>query len=401
MTSPQDPEPPQPPEPPGETSGPASRPEPAGDPQTDPPPAPAPPPPPGAEAGARRLTRSTSDRMLGGVAGGLGRYFGIDPIIFRVVFVVLLFAGAVGALAYVALWLLVPDDSPGARPPAGNSRGGLIAAGAILVVLALIFSGGPLWFFGPGLLLVGLITAGIVALVLNARGEGGDATKVLLRTMAVLGSLAAAAVLALVGGLAAAAGGGVAVAAVLIAAGLVLLVGAFTGGVRWLILPALALAASAAFVAAADIELNGGIGEQRYRPATVSDIRDRYELGIGELVVDLSDVTFPAGETRVDLELGMGEARVIVPTDVCAGVIAEVGAGWAELLGDGSGGIDLDWVQTPPAPADVPRVLVTAEIGVGEIVVDDGRFLDRDGRRFRGFGREGILGGHGNERCLR
>ena len=62
-----------------------------------------PPPPAAATAAAgapRRLTRSSSDRVLGGVAGGLGRYFDIDPIIFRIGFVVLTIAGGAGLLAY-------------------------------------------------------------------------------------------------------------------------------------------------------------------------------------------------------------------------------------------------------------------------------------------------------------
>ena len=56
----------------------------------------------------RRLTRSSSDKVLGGVAGGLGRYFDIDPIIFRIGFVVLALAGGAGVLAYIAAWLLRP-----------------------------------------------------------------------------------------------------------------------------------------------------------------------------------------------------------------------------------------------------------------------------------------------------
>ena len=83
-----------------------------------------PPPPAAATAAAgapRRLTRSSSDRVLGGVAGGLGRYFDIDPIIFRIGFVVLTLAGGAGVLAYLAAWLLVPADpvaGRGARPAA-------------------------------------------------------------------------------------------------------------------------------------------------------------------------------------------------------------------------------------------------------------------------------------------
>jgi phage shock protein C len=58
----------------------------------------------------RRLTRSTSDRMLGGVAGGLGDYFSVDPVVVRIGFAVsTLFSGA-GLLAYLAMLVFVPAD---------------------------------------------------------------------------------------------------------------------------------------------------------------------------------------------------------------------------------------------------------------------------------------------------
>ena len=48
-----------------------------------------------------RLTRSTDDKVLGGLSGGLGRYFGIDPVVFRIAFVVLTLAGGSGILLYI------------------------------------------------------------------------------------------------------------------------------------------------------------------------------------------------------------------------------------------------------------------------------------------------------------
>jgi phage shock protein PspC (stress-responsive transcriptional regulator) len=50
----------------------------------------------------RRLYRSQDERMIAGVAGGLGDYFGIDPVIVRVIAVVLVFAGGAGLLLYAA-----------------------------------------------------------------------------------------------------------------------------------------------------------------------------------------------------------------------------------------------------------------------------------------------------------
>jgi phage shock protein PspC (stress-responsive transcriptional regulator) len=56
----------------------------------------------------RTLTRSTTDRKISGVSGGLGAYLGIDPVLIRVGFVVTTLASGVGLLAYLALLALVP-----------------------------------------------------------------------------------------------------------------------------------------------------------------------------------------------------------------------------------------------------------------------------------------------------
>jgi phage shock protein PspC (stress-responsive transcriptional regulator)/predicted membrane protein len=61
----------------------------------------------------RRLVRRTDDRVIAGVASGLADYLNIDPVIVRVLFVILAFAGGGGILAYVALWILTPEaDGP-------------------------------------------------------------------------------------------------------------------------------------------------------------------------------------------------------------------------------------------------------------------------------------------------
>src|SRR5262249_32201818 len=79
----------------------------------------------GAEAGAgpRRLLRSRSDRVIGGVAAGIAKYFDIDPVIVRVVFVALTFIGGAGLLLYLAALLLVPDDRGHVAADASSFRG--------------------------------------------------------------------------------------------------------------------------------------------------------------------------------------------------------------------------------------------------------------------------------------
>jgi phage shock protein PspC (stress-responsive transcriptional regulator) len=60
------------------------------------------------EPSSRRLFRDPRDQILGGVASGLGTYFGIDAWIFRIIFMGLTFAGGSGIFIYLLLWLLVP-----------------------------------------------------------------------------------------------------------------------------------------------------------------------------------------------------------------------------------------------------------------------------------------------------
>jgi phage shock protein C len=63
----------------------------------------------------RRLYRSRRERVIGGVAGGLGEYLGIDPVIVRALFVLLSLAGA-GVLFYIILWIVVPEAPLGSEP---------------------------------------------------------------------------------------------------------------------------------------------------------------------------------------------------------------------------------------------------------------------------------------------
>lgn len=57
---------------------------------------------------AQKLYRSSNDKMIGGVAGGMAEYFNIDPVILRVLFVLLLFAWGASFFFYILLWIIVP-----------------------------------------------------------------------------------------------------------------------------------------------------------------------------------------------------------------------------------------------------------------------------------------------------
>ena len=65
----------------------------------------------------RRLTRSRDDKFVGGVAGGLGAYFDVDPVLVRVGFAVLaILTWGVALLAYPVAWFLMPEE-PQPEPP--------------------------------------------------------------------------------------------------------------------------------------------------------------------------------------------------------------------------------------------------------------------------------------------
>ncbi|HEY9166378.1 MAG TPA: PspC domain-containing protein [Candidatus Kryptonia bacterium] len=58
----------------------------------------------------RRLYRSRKNRVVAGVAGGLGEYFDIDPVFVRIIFVLATLASGTGLIAYIILWIVVPHE---------------------------------------------------------------------------------------------------------------------------------------------------------------------------------------------------------------------------------------------------------------------------------------------------
>ena len=59
----------------------------------------------------KKLYRSRTDRMLGGVCGGLGSFLGLDPTIVRLIFVVLFLSASFGFWLYLILWIITPEEA--------------------------------------------------------------------------------------------------------------------------------------------------------------------------------------------------------------------------------------------------------------------------------------------------
>jgi phage shock protein C len=58
----------------------------------------------------KKLNRSTDNRWLAGVCGGLAKYFDVDPTLVRVIFVVLALIGLGGVIIYLLLWVIIPPE---------------------------------------------------------------------------------------------------------------------------------------------------------------------------------------------------------------------------------------------------------------------------------------------------
>jgi phage shock protein PspC (stress-responsive transcriptional regulator) len=292
-----------------------------------------PPPPPPAP---RQLRRSRTDKILGGVNGGLAEYSGIDPLLWRVGFVALALAGGTGIVVYLLLWLLMPAGPPappGTAAPAATKRARRqvgprspvprITVAAVLIVLGVLvlinrFTGadfGPRAFFGSALLIVGL------GLIATAFVEGRSAR-----------------------------GGFIAVGAVL----------------------SLALISATA----EPWHDSEGVGDRTYRPTTAASVQSVYRGGIGDLTIDLRriDVSDLDGPITFRVEHGVGDIEIQLPDDADVQLSVDQGLGSLDVFdegsvgggffpGDGSG----SWVDDGD-----PEFDVFINSGVGDVEVSRG-----------------------------
>lgn len=130
--------------------------------------------PAGTEPPVRVLRRSGSDRVIAGVCGGLGGYFGVDPIMFRIAFVILAIAGSgVGIALYIAAWVIMPQGEstppdPGSRPANASALlvGTIFVALGIGLLIDLVFP----WF--DRLVWPSLLVALGIYIILESRRPG-------------------------------------------------------------------------------------------------------------------------------------------------------------------------------------------------------------------------------------
>lgn len=142
----------------------------------------------------KRLYRSNSNNVLGGVCGGLGEYFNVDPVLVRVLAVLLAFAHGFGLLGYIVAWIIIPrkpveveeaelrdaqahaaQAGPGAPTPEPRYNGwtkylpglALVTLGVLMLVKEFFY-----WFSWSDMLPALLIVIGIVFLIASQRQRG-------------------------------------------------------------------------------------------------------------------------------------------------------------------------------------------------------------------------------------
>ena len=269
------------------------------------------------------LRRSRSDKVIGGVAGGLADYSGVDALLWRVGLVALALAGP-GVPVYLLLWLLMPAGPAGAdrAPRAVGPRSpvpGLTLAGLLIVVGSLVLLSrltdwdvGPRIVLGTGLLLVGL---GLVA----AAFSGGRTARGGLITLGVILSVALVAVAA----------------------------------EPWR-------------------GVEDGMGDRTYRPLSADAVQPVYDQGIGDATLDLSriDLSDLDGAITTRVDGGVGNVEVVVPRSADVRIDVDGGIGNVDVLGLGSdGGFSPGTGSASWTGDGNPEIELTIDAGVGDVEV--------------------------------
>jgi phage shock protein PspC (stress-responsive transcriptional regulator) len=355
------------------------------------------------EAGQRNLRRRTSDRVLGGVAGGLGDYFNIDPLLARIAFVGLMIFGGAGLVLYVAAWLLIPAD--GRDESAIESvlrRIGLIPlrvgsavliAGLFILLLAIINGADisfPAWGQTPNAFwAVAIIAVGVVLLrrrsvapgnpTMAAPGQEVVAARAMVAPPHPRSPLAwyiSAAMLLAIGVLAVVSQvaerdvtPGQFFGAALVVLGIGLVVGAWWGRARILILLALLLAPLAITASFITTPLEGGIGDRSYAPVTVAEVRSEYRSLGGRLSLDLTGLQTGPRIIHISASVAVGQLMVRLPEGASVEIRSRVGAGHSYVLGSSQDvGTNLDNVFMRHG-LDQPTFVLDLQAGIGEVYV--------------------------------
>jgi phage shock protein PspC (stress-responsive transcriptional regulator)/FtsH-binding integral membrane protein len=373
-------------------------------------------------SGHRLLRRNRTNRVAAGVASGLGEYFGIDPVLFRVLFATSAFFGGAGILAYVLAWAAIPEAGTARAPIDGwvaAARRRRIPVWLVVVVGGLLLWGVGLswWLPGPFFPVVAVV---VLLVVFFARRElqspapppAADVAPVSLtkedapppadqppwvrdarawldearalsrerrrRALPIrLGVVGALAVALTALGIADAVDG-IQLQwyfwTTLIIVGAGMIAGLVSRRWSWSVVPLLvpAIVGSVAF-AGSDASLHDGIGQREWRPTTATD--SQYRLAFGQGVLDLRDLATPASPATIKVTLGAGQVKIIAPKTLNMTVNTEIHMGQLDVdedrgdHGQAHGGVEFNRTIDPPAGATGAPITVDVDLTDGEVTV--------------------------------
>ncbi len=357
----------------------------------------------------RLLRRRTDDRVIGGVASGLGEFLNVDPLLVRIGFVGLMVFGGLGLLLYVGGWLLVPEESSDESIAEELlKRTGLTPARWLVLLLLcaglLVFLGGMGNVAAFGDLAIGVGMA-IIVIVLGGAllaqsgrlpmpGGAPIATPTRpaksiaappeverprvarpRRSRSPLGWYVLGAMLAGIGLLALVtniSGADVDIGQFfglsLGVMGIGLVVGTWWGRARLLILLGLLLlplAITASFITA---PIEGGLGLHRFSPSSPQELRDEYRLVGGRMVLDLTGMEAREEPIHIAASVAVGQMWVVLPSDAQVELASEVGAGELGVLGAWQYGSSLN--DGYVGDGGGPSFVLDLQMGIGSIRVD-------------------------------
>jgi hypothetical protein len=157
----------------------------------------------------------------------------------------------------------------------------------------------------------------------------------------------------------------------LIVVGAALLVAARRERPRGLIATGVVLLVLSAATSSADIGV-GGVGERAYRPTSLAELEDVPDLGIGELRLDLRRLPPSAaarGAGEIDISVGIGELRVVLPPQLPLHIQASAGIGEVQLPDGSEGGFGAE-ARFPDGEPTEGRLPLELSVGIGRIAVE-------------------------------
>ena len=352
-----------------------------------------------ADAGGRLLRRRTRDRVIGGVAGGLGDYFHIDPLLIRIGFVGLILFGGAGVVLYLIAWLMVPAEGQNTSIVEGIFRRLGLTPGRIItiavVAVAFVFvinswrydlSADGSWLWAVAVIVLGFLLIrrrdafpAASAVAFAPAVEAPAVAPAPPRPRSPLAWYVCATVLISIGLLAIFSqvahrevSPGQFFGAALAVLGIGLVVGAWWGRARILILVAILLAPIAIAASFVTAPLEGGIGDHRYTPVTMAEVRDEYRLLGGQIILDLTDLVTNPRDIHISASVAVGQLVVIVPEGSSIELRTRVGAGDSFVLGSGDVGTSLDNAFVRRRLHQTTYIL-DLQAGIGEVFVTNSR----------------------------